>query len=61
MEGIETAAQLRLLRSWGGRIAQGYYFARPQGALAMTELLRAGRIVPAEAGEDELAARACST
>lgn len=42
VEGIETTAQLGLLRARGGRIAQGYYFARPQTAAEITDLLRAG-------------------
>jgi len=49
VEGIETVAQLGLLRAWGGRIAQGYFFARPQAAPEMTDLLRTGRIAPFEA------------
>lgn len=28
-EGVETEAQLRLLKSWGCRIFQGYHFSRP--------------------------------
>src|SRR6185312_4683278 len=26
IEGVETSRQLALLRGWGGRIVQGYYF-----------------------------------
>ena len=29
VEGVETVAQLELLRAWGSRIVQGFYFARP--------------------------------
>ena len=29
VEGVETLAQLELLKGWGGRIIQGYYFAKP--------------------------------
>jgi EAL domain-containing protein (putative c-di-GMP-specific phosphodiesterase class I) len=56
VEGVETAAQLALLASWGGRIAQGYYFARPLPVPDVTALLRAGKIVPALAEPLERAA-----
>jgi len=39
-EGIETAEQLQLLKSWGCREGQGYFFSRPLPAEAMTQLLR---------------------
>jgi EAL domain-containing protein (putative c-di-GMP-specific phosphodiesterase class I) len=46
-EGIETAEQYRLLREMGCRYGQGYLFARPMSAAAVTELLRLpGRILP---------------
>lgn len=46
-EGIETAEQYRLLREMGCRYGQGYLFARPMSAEAVTELLRLpGRILP---------------
>ncbi len=44
-EGIETKAQLDLLRSWGCREAQGFYFAEPRPPQEITKLLRAGRIL----------------
>jgi EAL domain-containing protein (putative c-di-GMP-specific phosphodiesterase class I) len=28
-EGVETSEQLELLKAWGCREAQGYYFAKP--------------------------------
>jgi EAL domain-containing protein (putative c-di-GMP-specific phosphodiesterase class I) len=40
-EGIESAAQLAQLRSIGCVYAQGYYFARPQTAGALAELMAA--------------------
>jgi diguanylate cyclase (GGDEF)-like protein/PAS domain S-box-containing protein len=43
-EGVETAQQLALLKSWGCGAAQGYYFAPPMPASDVTALLRAGRI-----------------
>ena len=47
VEGVETAAQLELLKSWGGRIVQGHYFARPLPVPEVTAILRAGEITPA--------------
>jgi EAL domain-containing protein (putative c-di-GMP-specific phosphodiesterase class I) len=55
VEGVETARQLELLKSWGGRIVQGYYFARPLPVPEVTALLRAGRITPAHAEPVETA------
>jgi EAL domain-containing protein (putative c-di-GMP-specific phosphodiesterase class I) len=46
-EGIETGEQYRLLRQLGCRFGQGYLFARPMSAQAVTELLRLpGRVLP---------------
>jgi len=46
-EGIETREQYRLLRQLGCRFGQGYLFARPLSADAVTKLLRLpGRILP---------------
>jgi EAL domain-containing protein (putative c-di-GMP-specific phosphodiesterase class I) len=46
-EGIETREQYRLLRQLGCRFGQGFLFARPLSAEAVTELLRLpGRILP---------------
>ena len=47
VEGVETAAQIRLLKAWGGRIVQGYFFARPFPAPEVAALLRTGKIIPA--------------
>jgi EAL domain-containing protein (putative c-di-GMP-specific phosphodiesterase class I) len=45
-EGIETSEQHRLLRRLGCRLGQGYLFARPMSAEAVTELLlKPGRIL----------------
>ncbi|MDP8991907.1 MAG: EAL domain-containing protein [Actinomycetota bacterium] len=40
-EGVESAAQLAHLRALGCEFAQGYYFARPQPAPAIDEMLAA--------------------
>jgi EAL domain-containing protein (putative c-di-GMP-specific phosphodiesterase class I) len=46
-EGIETTQQYRLLREMGCRYGQGYLFARPMTAEAVTQLLRLpGRLLP---------------
>jgi EAL domain-containing protein (putative c-di-GMP-specific phosphodiesterase class I) len=46
-EGIETREQYRLLRQLGCRFGQGYLFARPMSAEAVTDLLRLpGRVLP---------------
>jgi EAL domain-containing protein (putative c-di-GMP-specific phosphodiesterase class I) len=46
-EGIETIEQYRLLREMKCRYGQGYLFARPMTAEAVTQLLRLpGRILP---------------
>jgi EAL domain-containing protein (putative c-di-GMP-specific phosphodiesterase class I) len=46
-EGIETCEQYLMLKQLGCRFGQGYLFARPMDAEAVTQLLRLpGRIVP---------------
>jgi EAL domain-containing protein (putative c-di-GMP-specific phosphodiesterase class I) len=46
-EGIETCEQYRLLREMGCRYGQGFLFARPMTADAITQLLRLpGRVLP---------------
>ncbi len=44
VEGVETLAQLELLKTWGGRIVQGYCFAKPLPVAEATALLRIGEI-----------------
>jgi EAL domain-containing protein (putative c-di-GMP-specific phosphodiesterase class I) len=56
-EGIETCEQYRLLREMHCRYGQGYLFARPMTAEAVTDLLRLpGRILP----DPELAELVCA-
>ncbi len=56
VEGVETARQLELLKSWGGRIVQGFCYARPLRVPEVTALLRVGTISPAHAEPVEMAA-----
>ncbi len=43
-EGVETSDQLELLKAWGCREAQGFYFARPLLPEDLAPLLRRGKI-----------------
>jgi diguanylate cyclase (GGDEF)-like protein/PAS domain S-box-containing protein len=45
-EGVDSAEQLALLRSWGCHEAQGFHFARPLTPAELVPLLRKGRIDP---------------
>jgi EAL domain-containing protein (putative c-di-GMP-specific phosphodiesterase class I) len=46
-EGIETTEQYQVLRQMGCRFGQGYLFARPMDAAAISSLLRLpGRVLP---------------
>ncbi len=57
VEGVETAAQIELLKAWGARIVQGYYFARPLAVPEVSKLLRAGTITPTQADARQATAR----
>ena len=46
VEGVENLEQLKLVRSWGCRKVQGYYFSKPLTARDLAPLLRAGEILP---------------
>ena len=43
-EGVETLEQLEFVRSSGGHMVQGYYFARPMPLLACTDFLLRHRL-----------------
>jgi predicted signal transduction protein with EAL and GGDEF domain len=45
-EGVETLEQLELLKGWGCREVQGYYFSKPLSVDDVSELLRKGTIAP---------------
>jgi diguanylate cyclase (GGDEF)-like protein/PAS domain S-box-containing protein len=46
VEGVATAEQLQLVRSWGCHKVQGYYYSRPLPPEELSALLRVGRILP---------------
>ena len=54
VEGVETKAQLELLGSWGSKIIQGHYYAKPLAEPEMTLLLRVGYIIPPKATAAEI-------
>ena len=54
-EGIETCEQFRLLRQLGCRLGQGFLFARPMAAEAVTRLLALpGRVLPDPEGREAI-------
>jgi EAL domain-containing protein (putative c-di-GMP-specific phosphodiesterase class I) len=46
VEGVETAEELAIIKSWGCRLIQGFYFSAPLPVAAMTTLLGVGTIIP---------------
>ena len=48
IEGVESAEQLELIRSFGGHKVQGFYFSKPLSAYEATTVLRKGKIPPAK-------------
>ena len=46
VEGVETAEELELVKSWDAHKVQGFYFARPLPADEIALLLAAGNICP---------------
>ncbi len=53
VEGVENALQLELIRSWGARTVQGFYYAKPMSARALETHLRRGTMAPAAARKAE--------
>jgi diguanylate cyclase (GGDEF)-like protein len=47
VEGVETAAQLALVRAMGAREVQGYYYAKPLASEDITALLGSGALMAA--------------
>jgi diguanylate cyclase (GGDEF)-like protein/PAS domain S-box-containing protein len=56
VEGVEDAVQLKLLKSWGCRVVQGFYYARPLAVADVSALLRSGTITPERSAVLDLAA-----
>jgi EAL domain-containing protein (putative c-di-GMP-specific phosphodiesterase class I) len=50
VEGVETQAEIELIRSWSARQVQGFYFSTPLPAPEMTEMLRAKGVGVTRAG-----------
>ena len=50
VEGVETAEQLAMIKSWGCRLIQGFYFSKPLPVDEITALLRIGKITRTAAG-----------
>jgi EAL domain-containing protein (putative c-di-GMP-specific phosphodiesterase class I) len=46
VEGVETAEQLDLLKSWGCQRVQGYYFSEPLSVPEATAIMRIGKLTP---------------
>ena len=46
VEGVETAEELAIIKSWGCRLVQGFYYSEPLPVAATTALLRVGSIIP---------------
>jgi len=57
LEGVETAEQLELIRSWSGRKVQGFYFSKPLPSREVTALLRMGKISPARSAATNAGAK----
>ncbi len=52
VEGVETAEQLDLVKSWGGRAVQGYYYSKPLSVADTAAILRVGKIIPAPTADN---------
>lgn len=44
VEGVETEEQLKMIRSWGAQIVQGFYFSKPLSPADVPALLRQGKM-----------------
>ena len=55
IEGVETADQVELLKSWDCHKAQGLYFSKPLPATEITRLLRVPKIFPARSAPTRVA------
>ena len=55
MEGVETAEQVEMLKSWDCHKVQGFYYSKPLPADEITLLLREGTIRPAMSIANEAA------
>ncbi|MGA7974521.1 MAG: EAL domain-containing protein, partial [Pseudolabrys sp.] len=55
MEGVETAEQVEMLRSWNCHKVQGFYYSKPLPVDEITLLLRQGKIRPAISMTNETA------
>jgi EAL domain-containing protein (putative c-di-GMP-specific phosphodiesterase class I) len=45
-EAVETEEQLQMLKAWGCREVQGFYFSKPLAPEDLTPLLRSGAMLP---------------
>ena len=57
VEGVETVDQLELLKAWGCRRVQGYYFPKPLAGPEVSILRRIGKVNPACSKPVEVGAR----
>jgi diguanylate cyclase (GGDEF)-like protein/PAS domain S-box-containing protein len=57
VEGVETVDQLELLKSWGCRRVQGYYFSKPLTAPEVNILMRIGTLNAAYSEPVDVGAR----
>jgi EAL domain-containing protein (putative c-di-GMP-specific phosphodiesterase class I) len=52
-EGVETREQLALLRQWGCREVQGFYFSKPLAVPEMKRLLTGGGTITLESNSGD--------
>jgi EAL domain-containing protein (putative c-di-GMP-specific phosphodiesterase class I) len=56
VEGVNTAEQVVLIRSWGCRKIQGFYFSTPLSAAETAAALRGETILPRQSVRTDAAA-----